>query len=615
MNSIEPSLSCEKTVEKAKSTSTLRLKKSVLGVVNKASDCLLVVSRLFLAASVSLVSCVTVSEYRGPVCGDGKEEGHEECDDGNRWDGDGCSSNCYLESGDCGDGVCDPLIEDGATCARDCFCGDGVVDSTEECEPGFFSGRVCSDFESCTGGTLSCDESYCLLDFSGCECLGYCGDGVLGQDEECDDGNKTDGDGCDANCKWENECGNGVVEGGEECDCGTDPDQLPQGCEGVNGDLFGSCAITCEERAPCSTPPFEVCDTTEENDCCPDFYGNEYSCIEGELASPLCLAECEDTSDCYYGMYCKEGTAGGFCYFALCGPTGDPLVGSEFHAPCTIPGGGEGYCVPHGFAEDGVGVCVESGESGHGETCDYVSDSQINVSYQPRTMTWNRCDSGICLEEAGNVGGGKCSQLCNWEDSFEGNDTCPTGHTCLPFSTMDSDPNDPDAGLRKAEIGKCITRDIDSSTGIITCDLVTGEALPDRSDTCAQYNTDPTDNYVCEPVIFQDGIGFGTPVGHCVNLGEEPNVAVWDECTYSDTCPAGSACIPELTTDLGSQRRCVPYCHTENDDCSTRGDVPPDTVCQSLSSWYVPGSTQGSSLDGSPSVLGCCVCPEGGCGG
>jgi cysteine-rich repeat protein len=34
------------------------------------------------------------TEAGGPVCGDGKREGAETCDDGNKVDGDGCSSIC-----------------------------------------------------------------------------------------------------------------------------------------------------------------------------------------------------------------------------------------------------------------------------------------------------------------------------------------------------------------------------------------------------------------------------------------------------------------------------------------------------------------------------------------
>jgi cysteine-rich repeat protein len=49
-----------------------------------------------------------------------------------------------------------------------------------------------------------------------------CGDGLLDDGEECDDGNNMDEDGCSADCIIEilAECGNGILEQGEECDPG-----------------------------------------------------------------------------------------------------------------------------------------------------------------------------------------------------------------------------------------------------------------------------------------------------------------------------------------------------------------------------------------------------------
>lgn len=45
----------------------------------------------------------------------------------------------------------------------------------------------------------------------------FCGDGVVAEDEECDDGNVEDGDGCTGACTLEF-CGDGVVQAREECD-------------------------------------------------------------------------------------------------------------------------------------------------------------------------------------------------------------------------------------------------------------------------------------------------------------------------------------------------------------------------------------------------------------
>jgi cysteine-rich repeat protein len=55
-----------------------------------------------------------------------------------------------------------------------------------------------------------------------------CGNGVLGPGEECDDNNRANGDGCDANCT-RTRCGNRMVTSGERCDDGNTLDG--DGCD------------------------------------------------------------------------------------------------------------------------------------------------------------------------------------------------------------------------------------------------------------------------------------------------------------------------------------------------------------------------------------------------
>ena len=81
-----------------------------------------------------------------PVCGNGIKEGTEQCDDGNRTDGDGCESDCTLPV--CGNGIkdgseqCDDGNQtSGDGCENDCTLtpppsdvdGDGVPDATDNC--------------------------------------------------------------------------------------------------------------------------------------------------------------------------------------------------------------------------------------------------------------------------------------------------------------------------------------------------------------------------------------------------------------------------------------------------------------------------------------------------
>lgn len=171
------------------------------------------------------------------TCGNGVRTAPEQCDDGNLADGDGCDGNCTPSA--CGNSIvagaeeCDDGNEvDGDSCDRGCVttrCGNGVVTVGEECDDandrsGDGCDRNCAR-SSCGNGALQageqCDDGN-LIDGDGCDtgCTATaCGNGVVSAGETCDDGNRDDGDACDGNCTATS-CGNGVVTAGEQCDDG-----------------------------------------------------------------------------------------------------------------------------------------------------------------------------------------------------------------------------------------------------------------------------------------------------------------------------------------------------------------------------------------------------------
>jgi len=144
-------------------------------------------------------------------CGDGILQGSfgEKCDDGvaaNTGGYNGCRSDCQ-PGPRCGDGVpqtafgeqCDngfnvtsyvkhPTATDCAPlCKKPRSCGDGVVDFPfEQCDKG-------------AANTSSGAYGACTLE---CTLGARCGDGVIqaAGGEQCDDGNRTNGDGCSAAC-------------------------------------------------------------------------------------------------------------------------------------------------------------------------------------------------------------------------------------------------------------------------------------------------------------------------------------------------------------------------------------------------------------------------------
>jgi hypothetical protein len=184
------------------------------------------------------------------ACGNGTVEQGEECDDGNRLAGDGCSNLCRVECGsgndDDFDGVCNPddrcpgspdsSDADGDGVPDGCDgdfedCGDGIDndgDGATDCaDPECAGGTQCQSLEvSCTDrvdndgdGDVDCSDSDCALDAI-CE-LGGGGGGT----ENCTNGIDDNGDSfidCDdIDCILEPVCDVGF---GENCTNGRDDD-------------------------------------------------------------------------------------------------------------------------------------------------------------------------------------------------------------------------------------------------------------------------------------------------------------------------------------------------------------------------------------------------------
>jgi len=111
-------------------------------------------------------------------------------------------------------------------------CGDGFIDQGEECDDGNkVSGDGCNAtcvIEYCGDGIVNdvdegCDDGN-KVSGDGCSssCVTeYCGDGTINNvTEQCDDGNTLSGDGCRANCQTEY-CGDGIINNvTEQCDDG-----------------------------------------------------------------------------------------------------------------------------------------------------------------------------------------------------------------------------------------------------------------------------------------------------------------------------------------------------------------------------------------------------------
>jgi len=146
------------------------------------------------------------------TCGDARvDPPDEQCDDGNKDnEGDACMNDCTWR------------------CSSDADCNDDEpCNGFEQCDAGLHlcmpgssqpTGVSCS---SRVGVVGKCRAGRCVLE--------HCGNRILDEGEECDDGNASDNDGCLLDCV-KNRCGDGFVwAGNEECDDGNSVDH--DGCD------------------------------------------------------------------------------------------------------------------------------------------------------------------------------------------------------------------------------------------------------------------------------------------------------------------------------------------------------------------------------------------------
>jgi hypothetical protein len=226
------------------------------------------------------------------------------------------------------------------------YCGDGVVNGTEECD----NGKNDDSYGSASG---------CA---PGCRLPARCGDGIVQEEygEVCDHGSKNALSSdpnvayqqCMANCQYGGFCGDGVVNGGEQCD------------DGVNDGTFRTCNPDCT-TSPWSwcgdgivQPDFgEECEPTGPNDpictltCRLVDYCNDPDCVfiprcgDGIKNGP---EECDDgildgsyggcTPQCKLAPYCGDGIVNGpeYCDHGVDNGT-DGMCTSNCHRPCCTP--------------------------------------------------------------------------------------------------------------------------------------------------------------------------------------------------------------------------------------------------------------------------------------
>jgi fibro-slime domain-containing protein len=407
------------------------------------------------------------------VCGNGKLEPGELCDDGNRKSGDGCSADC--------DKVDENYIcfDEGKACTRVVTCGNGIIEGTEACDD-----KNTEDNDGCSAKCDKVEEGYsCVKPGEPCVLLPVCGNGIRERGEQCDDGNDEGDDGCSETCQQEDgyfcppgqacveiACGDGFRTPNEECDdnnqqsgdgcssnCQVETGWYcsASGCKPICGDGLIRGTEACDDgdkesgdgcSSACRIEPFYECDNSGGISVCT----STIICGNGELEpGEICDPGIAGQSDCYStgAKACKAFVTA--LPAAICG---NGII--EYGEECDGDGGSGGcdddLCVVEdGFVCPKADHCVRLPSCGDGylqagEACDPgamstvgCTNCQINPNYfcsgQPSVCVVSICGDGIrapdeqCDDGKHCAGGSKAGEACT------ANNQCP-GSTCAPQS-------------------------------------------------------------------------------------------------------------------------------------------------------------------------------------
>lgn len=218
------------------------------------------------------------------MCGDGflNTASGEQCDDGNRRGGDGCSPSCEEEPDGCGNGTCD--FAGGETCSNcvpDCMgtpecndCVDADGDSYFDAECG---GNDCDDADSSVHPDAT--EIACNM-----------------RDDDCNnatrDGVDLDGDGARCGLDCDDSDPARFPENREICGNEIDDDCNPETADIGDADDDGySCIDDCDDSDPMIHPGMtEVCNNGRDDDCNPE----TRDVFDGDMDGEYCNIDCDD---------------------------------------------------------------------------------------------------------------------------------------------------------------------------------------------------------------------------------------------------------------------------------------------------------------------------------
>ena len=347
----------------------------------------------------------------------------------------GCLDGKCKQGSTCGDGSCEPGLEDCLSCAKDCAC-----QQDEQCT----QNGTCEKVNNCGNGKCDKGEEDC----SSCS-----------QDCRCPNGEICDG----TSCKKQASCGNGkceanenenciscpgdcVCQGGEVCRPGSKSCQKACGdgkCEAKVGENCSTCLDDCKCRqgTRCSQGR---CEKTCGNGRCESSYGEDCDSCKPDCACPA-------------GLACKAGSCGSDCGNGKCEADKKEDCST---CPKDCGCGADKYC-ESGNCKPWCGnsICDQS----KGENCEKCAKDCSCTST-------HFCDAGSCKPKCGD---GKCEAsigencaTCGVDCKCKGAESCVGGKcSCVPNCSGKTCGDDgcggscgSCTGRTQCEKGKCACR-------------------------------------------------------------------------------------------------------------------------------------------------------------
>ncbi len=474
------------------------------------------VSDASIAAGGASADAAVVDAGPPSLCGNGRLDPGEQCDDGNEKNKDGCDDTCVFS---CVHGVSDDVCSDGNYCN-----GPEVCNADHTCGPStgpLADGTICGQANKCQAGVCQTAAA-------------DCGDSLVEPPEECDNGSAGDSAGCVAcrftcvssdptrNCIPADSCaGKGSCDDGTHvCTPGTPlKDLTPCG----SGEACISGACTSHYCSNGQVDPGEECDDgnlVAGDGCEPDC---KFTCLASDTTR-----NCHSSNTCINSGLCSSSTH--LCSPLLpktagtaCGTKDDCVAGN-----CVQPICGDG------IVAQGIEEC-DDGNSVDGDGCDtnctfscHAATAATDCAAKTPSCRSATCSAGhVCSSVADNANTAACtfgamgstttSTCAGGNCGTCGNGTVDTGEQCDDGNAVSGDGCEPNCTFSCTASASC--DDGDPCNGAETCNTTThqcalgtseatgttcgtGKVCIDascRPSICGDGYTDATKNETCDP--------------------------------------------------------------------------------------------------------------------